>query len=142
MEGQPNQNETCGICYDKILTGKVVKTLDCKHKICKECYNRLKTKKCPYCRKEINIPSIYKEPILYYSYQEVNEIRRYELPETGRSVDSYLFNMGESSVGRRINRRNRKQKGLPVLIDDYRVDLDENDYYEDYDEMIFELELS
>ena len=143
MEGQPNQLETCGICYDKILTGNIVKTLDCNHKICKDCYNKLKVGKCPYCRRTIIIPSMRKEKekVRFFSYPNVNEIVRYDLPVSGRSVDSYVYNMGSSRIGRRINRRFRKQEGLDAIIDDYRVDLEENTYYDD-DEMIFELELS
>ena len=145
MEGQPIKKETCGICYDKILTGNIVKTLECKHEICKDCFYKLKIGKCPYCRHEIKIPSIkIKQPLTYFSYQEVNQIVRHDLPVSGRSVDSYVYNMEESRVGRRINRRYRRGKGLDAIIDDYQVDIEENTYYysDEMDDMMFELELS
>ena len=42
----------CTICYE-IKKESQFKILDCKHKLCKDCYNKLRENTCPYCRREI-----------------------------------------------------------------------------------------
>jgi hypothetical protein len=49
----PESVETseCTICYD--LNVELVPVCNNKHNICKNCVNRIKNKKCPFCRTEI-----------------------------------------------------------------------------------------
>ena len=42
----------CTICYE-IKKESQFKILDCKHKLCNDCYNRLRENTCPYCRRKI-----------------------------------------------------------------------------------------
>ena len=42
--------EDCGICFEKDNEWKY---LECKHRICNLCYNKLNKRECPFCRKEI-----------------------------------------------------------------------------------------
>lgn len=46
-----DKNE-CGVCYTVYDTFKNFKFIDCGHKVCLECYNRIKDVdcRCPFCR--------------------------------------------------------------------------------------------
>jgi len=46
-----NLNE-CNICFNENIDNIIM--LECNHIICYNCYNSLKNKICPYCRKNIN----------------------------------------------------------------------------------------
>ena len=47
----------CDICFeDKILMDDIA-FFKCTHHICKKCYNSLKKRLCPFCRKKIKILS-------------------------------------------------------------------------------------
>ena len=136
MEGK---RELCGICYDKELVGKNSKILCCGHKICKICFLKLQSDKCPYCRKtikRIETPSI---PIYNYSQSlpNVNQINRIVSNFNPRSVDNYLFDITESRVGKRIKQRNKNEKRIKARIDDPRVDIEQG-YIED--ELMFEMD--
>lgn len=39
--------DECGICLE---SKPFFNTLSCSHKVCNDCYPKLKTDKCPYCR--------------------------------------------------------------------------------------------
>jgi hypothetical protein len=49
LNNENNPNE-CPVCYDN-LEGKAFCTLNCKHKVCLQCYMLMvKKEECPYCR--------------------------------------------------------------------------------------------
>ena len=41
--------EKCGICYEEKEFNHF-KILDCNHKVCKQCFPRIKNPLCPFCR--------------------------------------------------------------------------------------------
>jgi hypothetical protein len=52
-----NSEESCGICMEKYITGKVITYLPCKHFFHKDCIDewfKIKSS-CPLCRDELNI---------------------------------------------------------------------------------------
>lgn len=84
MEG----TSECNICYDNI---KIInfKTLECNHKLCYDCYYKLLSNKCPFCRHIIcdkanpsyipdnfqSIPNIFIPVDEYITHQPFSRVR-------------------------------------------------------------------
>jgi hypothetical protein len=71
--------EDCNICYSKIKEEEK-KLLSCKHSLCKSCYLRLATQKCPYCR----------EPFLY-TQDEIRTRQELNIKYNNNTPPSQLF---------------------------------------------------
>lgn len=52
----------CHICYEDKKEHQM-KKLDCKHSLCKDCFNKLRNNTCPFCRRLIKGKKIYNECI-------------------------------------------------------------------------------
>jgi len=61
--------EECGVCYEE----KRLKHLPCSHSLCNECYSKLLSDHCPYCRRRFRISD--KER--YLLYPDFNDPHRY-----------------------------------------------------------------
>lgn len=47
-------DEECGVCYEMTIDHNSEECDQCRHKLCQSCYQRLRQKKCPFCRKYYN----------------------------------------------------------------------------------------
>jgi len=47
----------CDICFEDKILKEEMTFFKCKHYICKDCYNNLKKRICPFCRRKIKILS-------------------------------------------------------------------------------------
>jgi hypothetical protein len=47
-----NKEHNCPVCYE-CVNEETIKIPFCAHIICKDCYQQLRVKKCPTCRKDI-----------------------------------------------------------------------------------------
>ena len=43
----------CNICYEENIPERKIVVLECKHDLCKKCYDKLLQNTCPFCRREI-----------------------------------------------------------------------------------------
>lgn len=43
----------CGICLDEVVSCDIAKTMRCGHKVCADCFGKLRTNSCPFCRATI-----------------------------------------------------------------------------------------
>ena len=62
-----DKNE-CGVCYNVYDTFKNFIYLNCFHKVCLDCYNRIKTDnyvQYPFCRKKFDIDNIIVKSVEY-----------------------------------------------------------------------------
>ena len=132
-----NNKEKCGICYTHSLVECNTQVLECNHKLCKGCFYKLKDKKCPFCRKIINIISPQKKQLPITgslpTTSPVN-IPAVEVQRVSSSLPNYYYLQG-SRVGRRIKRRVRGGKGKDI-VEDAMIDLDTGRY----DDEIFDFE--
>ena len=84
----PESVETfeCTICYESYV--ELIPVCNNKHNICKNCVNRLKNKKCPFCRTDIDYD------VDVESQEEQREQR--ESTNIERVVPEYLQNQTNS----------------------------------------------
>ena len=81
----------CLICYNKTIpSNKMIILHDSHHKVCSECYIKLRTnkiKQCPFCREEINkdIPSntlhSYRPPPRYIHIIDAERLLTYGISQ-------------------------------------------------------------
>lgn len=83
----------CHICFDVDIALDEFMFLECLHKLCKGCFNKLYQKKCPFCRTVIN--KEIKEP----SSELIDRFRVQERE-----------NIYERSLRVRIRRRRRRYR--------------------------------
>jgi hypothetical protein len=67
----------CGICYLDISN---MVFLECSHSLCNNCYHKLRTHNCPFCRKPFiyipkNIKENYNNSHIHFSRVRRNQIR-------------------------------------------------------------------
>ena len=88
MEGKSE----CHICYDTHQSSDF-KTLECNHKLCLGCYNKLIQNSCPFCRHIIKEKSPNPSYTDYISvpFQNIpNEYSEYVVPEPFSRVRSNM----------------------------------------------------
>ena len=123
------EENMCEICFTNVLCKKNTKTLKCKHIMCKECFQKLIKKECPFCRCPLASNDEIKKGalILEQVYIDYN-YNGYSIPSTinrdfnnlrinsiyyGRSLDSLLDNdtvLNNTRQGRRIRKHDKKIK--------------------------------
>jgi hypothetical protein len=111
--------EECFICYEDNITNW--KILSCCHKMCYNCYIKLTTNKCPYCRNpfeysnndmKIKILSPPPAQIMTINFLQVN------------SVDNTLINYNEPFSGlfrRQKNRRRRRNLSETEILERRKI---------------------
>lgn len=102
MEG----TSECNICYDHIKINDF-KTLECNHKLCNDCYNKLLSNKCPFCR---HIISDKANP----SYIPDNFQL---LPNQFITVDEYVPPEPFSRVRRNMRRNRRRNLSFDEVLE-------------------------
>jgi hypothetical protein len=94
----------CNICYEH-KKGHQIKTLECMHSLCKECYNKLRNNTCPFCRREIKGKKKYNECIN-------NIIQVVSNPRI--SIEKSINNLNSQDIieifSSKIKNNNRKRK--------------------------------
>ena len=100
----------CGICFDSFCE-KDLQYLDCFHSLCFDCYRRLLSLTCPFCRAEININS----DLLECNIRDQEDIFSFD--------DIFLGNdfiiSGRNRKNRQENKRkkiNKKKEQLNIII--------------------------
>ena len=94
----------CDICFeDKILIDEIA-FFKCTHHICKNCYNSLKKRLCPFCRKKIKILSLKQ-------VDDKSQIRIFEesSPEDDYSYENNYYVEYENDFIIPVIRKNRNE---------------------------------
>jgi hypothetical protein len=97
----------CDICFeDKILKDDMT-FFKCKHHICKDCYNNLKKRICPFCRRKIKILST--KQVIDKPEHVIEENTDFEDEEEYFDYEDY-FNVPRIRRNRQECKRRSKEK--------------------------------
>ena len=109
--------EKCGICYEEKEFNHF-KILDCNHKVCKQCFPKIKNPLCPFCRQPFSSNRRSSLPISIpnSNNNELNDVQNMFgnliVNRQRLSYDSHLENALrlQQRQERRQNRRNRRNR--------------------------------
>ena len=103
----------CNICLTDDISIDKIKFLDCKHYICKSCFDKLVRNTCPYCRAIINdkedghyppvnydLSSFYQEDIYRTNFLSNYSLNNYDF--------DYLYNYYITKRNIRLRNRNNR----------------------------------
>jgi len=100
----------CGICLNENILEKDMHYTECLHCLCFDCFEKLRTNKCPFCRDEISI--------LYYSFGRNNDYRYLNIEDDSDSFDEpddYNIPIPIIRRDRQEYRRNKRQRKIQRL---------------------------
>jgi hypothetical protein len=114
------------ICYEE---KKIKKTLECKHKLCFECFESLRTETCPFCRAPIREKLIFEEELEeWLNYDEREWITYSKYLRSGREViytyhsstpqPSWRNDDNVTVVKRRRQRKRRRRRDETVQAEE------------------------
>ena len=115
----------CGVCLEEEILKKDLVFFKCSHNICKECYEKLLKRLCPFCRRKIRISS-EKQP---QEQPENNE------DENEAEIDDYVY-MYDFIIPRlrfnhqeyRRQKKDRKRRKLETLLKNIQDCVSNNRY--------------
>ena len=91
--------DECGICLE---SKSFFNTLSCTHKVCSDCYPKLKTSKCPYCR----------TPFI----KQTNTISKISQPSLEIDFEYTIYEFQSRRQKRRQKNKNNRSNGRPRKI--------------------------
>jgi len=106
-----NTKINCGICYEDIETNNF-NTLPCKHKICNNCFPKIRGTLCPFCRnpfrasEPIDIPNNINSLVVNRNTLQNNNPLEYAL-----NIENRIYRtQRRRTQRRRTQRRNRRTR--------------------------------
>ena len=118
----------CGICFECVLE-KDLQYLDCIHSLCFNCYRRLLSLTCPFCRAEINIDSEFlnvnkDEDEDIFSFDDSNIFLENDFIISGRNRKTRQENKRKKISKKREqlnNIINESVPSVPILIPNSKI---------------------